>query len=152
VGLQKGDVITKFDGKTVKTPNGLRAWIGVAETDSLHKLSYIRKNGIEHTVNITVGTQEAAFIANLEQLGAKIRPLRSSDNQKSHVRGVFVEGVKADSAAERAGLMAGDVIGGINNEETVTPKKSNDVMVESKGRARLLVYRFGIAIPLFIEQ
>ena len=40
---------------------------------------------------------------------------------------------------------------GINNEETVTPKKPNDVMVESKGRARLLVYRFGIAIPLFIE-
>ena len=151
-GLQKGDVITKYDGRTVKTPNGLRAWIGVSEANSVHKLSYIRKDGIENTVDITVGTREDAFIAGLEQLGATIRPLRASDNQPSHVRGVFVESVAAGSAAEQAGLVAGDVIGGINNEKTETTQKSADVMRESKGRARLLVYRYGVAIPLFIEQ
>jgi len=152
VGLREGDVITKYDGKTVKTPNGLRAWVGVSEQDSVHKLSYIRKDGVEHTVDVTVVSQKDAFIASLEQFGASIRPLQASDNQQSHVRGVYVYGVKAGSAAEQAGLMVGDVIGGINNEPTETMQQSNDVMSESKGRARLLVYRFGVPIPVFIEQ
>lgn len=151
-GLQAGDVITKYDGKTVKTPNGLRAWIGVSEQDSVHKLSYIRKDGIENTVEIKVGTQKDAIIASLEQLGATIRPLRPSDNQPAHVRGAFVESVRPGSAAEQSGLLAGDVIGGINNEEAETMHESNELMSESRGRARLLVYRFGVAIPLFIEQ
>ena len=151
-GLQQGDVITKFDGKTVKTPNGLRAWIGVAETDSVHSLSYIRKDGIEHKVQVKVGTQKQAFIASLGQLGATIRPLRPSDNQDPHVRGVYVKSIEPDSAAERAGLIVGDVIGGINNEPTETMAQSDDAMSVSKGRARLLVYRYGVAIPLFIEQ
>ena len=150
--LQAGDVITKYDGKTVKTPNGLRAWIGVSEQDSVHKLSYIRKDGIENTVEIKVGTQKDAIIASLEQLGATIRPLRPSDNRPAHVRGAFVESVRPGSAVEQSGLLAGDVIGGINNEEAETMHESNELMSVSRGRARLLVYRFGVAIPLFIEQ
>lgn len=44
-GLKTGDVITHFNGKAVKTPHALRAWIGVAAVDRPYKITYIRENG-----------------------------------------------------------------------------------------------------------
>jgi len=151
VGLQAGDVITSFDGKKVKTPNALRAWIGVAETNSTHKLSYIRKDGVEKTVDITVTSSKSSIIQGLEQLGAFIRPTQTGDNLPEHVKGVYVRRITKDSPAERAGLMVGDVISEVNNEEADTMVDSNRLVRKSKGRARLLVYRYGVAIPIIIE-
>ena len=151
-GLQTGDVIVAFDGKKVKTPNALRAWIGVSEANSTHKLTYIRKKGIENTVNITVVDAKTSLIAGLEQLGASIRPLEATDNAPDNVKGLYVYKVAKASPAERSGLMIGDVIGAINNEKADTMQDSDRLVSQSKGRARLLVYRFGVAIPIIIEQ
>lgn len=150
-GLQVGDVISSFDGKKVKTPSALRAWIGVAETNSTHKLSYIRKNGVETTVNIMVNSTKSSIVQGLEELGAFIRPTQAKDNLPEHVKGVYVSRVTKDSPAERSGLMVGDVISKVNNEEAETMKDSNRLVRQSKGRARLLVYRFGVAVPIIIE-
>ena len=38
-GLQVGDVITSFDGRKVKTPTALRAWIGIATPDTSYPLT-----------------------------------------------------------------------------------------------------------------
>lgn len=150
-GLKIGDVITRFNNKTVKTPNALRAWLGVAENNSQHKLSYIRKDGIETTVDITVRDSKAALVANLQQLGAHIRPISASDALPPHVKGVYVKKIDVNSPAERAGLMVGDVIGGINNEVADTMQASSRLVKKSSGRARLLVYRYGAAVPIIIE-
>jgi len=151
-GLKTGDVIVAFDGKKVKTPNALRAWIGVSEANSTHKLTYIRKDGIENTVDITVADAKSLLIAGLEQLGASIRPIESADNVPSNVKGLYVYKVAKASPAERSGLMVGDVIGAINNEKADTMQDSDRLVSQSKGRARLLVYRFGVPIPIIIEQ
>jgi len=151
-GLKAGDVITSFDGRKVKTPNSLRAWIGVTETDTSHRLTYIRKDGIENTVAITVTNATRAAIQSLEQLGASIRPIDAKDELPSHVRGVYVYDIRKNSPAERAGLMVGDVIGHINNKEADTMQSSDRLVKKSKGRARLLVYRHGNDIPIIIEE
>lgn len=151
-GLKAGDVITAFDGKKVKTPHALRAWLGVAETDSTHKLSYIRKDGVENTVNITVADAKSLLVASLEQLGAFIRPLKTEDNAPPNVKGLYVYRVAKDSPAERAGLMVADIIGAINNKQADTMQDSNRLVSQSKGRARLLVFRYGVAIPIIIEE
>jgi len=151
-GLQTGDVIVAFDGKKVKTPGALRAWIGVAETNSTHKLTYIRKNGIENTVNVTIRDQKSAVIAGLQELGAFIRPIQAADNVPANIKGVYVYRIAKDSPAERSGLMVGDVISAINNEEADSMQTSDRLASQSKGRARLLVYRYGVAIPIIIEQ
>lgn len=150
-GLQLGDVITKYDGKVVKTPSALRAWVGVAEADSRHRVSFIRANGIEQTTEVIVGNSEASLVAGLEELGASIRPLVADDNPPPDIRGVYVYAVEKGSPADRAGLVVGDIIGGINNEETTTMAESNALVKESKGRARLLVYRHGAAILVIVE-
>ncbi len=151
-GLQTGDVIINFDGKTVKTPNALRAWVGVAEADTRHRLVYVRENGQPRTTFITVTNAQQAIIEGFDELGAKVRELKPADNQAAHVRGVYVYEVKPGSPAAEAGLEIGDVIGSINNEPSDDMSETKRLVKKSKGRARLLVYRYGIEIPLFIER
>jgi len=151
IGLQKDDVIVSFNGKKVKTPNALRAWIGVASIGKVYKITYIRENGRKRTTNITVQPSKASIISSLEQLGAFIRPTTTQDNLPPNVKGVYVYKITKDSPAERAGLLEGDVIGAINNERANTMQLSDRLVSQSKGRARLLVYRYGVPIPIIIE-
>lgn len=151
-GLKAGDVIVAFNGKKVKTPHALRAWVGVAEVNSTHELTYIRAGGVENTVDITVTDTKSLVITGLEQLGAFIRPIQAADNVPSTIEGVYVSKITKNSPAERSGLMIGDVIGTINDELATTLHEANHLVRQSKGRARLLVYRFGVAIPIIIEQ
>ena len=151
-GLMPGDVITAYSGKTVKSPNALRAWIGVSEANSVHTLTYIRANGVERTVNVTITDAKQAVIQSFGELGAHIRPVKASDNVPDNVQGVYVYKIDKDSAAERSGLQVGDVISSINNEETNTMESSERMTKQSKGRARLQVYRYGADIPIIIER
>jgi len=151
-GLQAGDVITEFGGRKVKTPNALRAWIGVASPGKPYELTYIRENGIENTVEIEITAFKAPVVESLEQLGASVRRITADDNVPSGVNGIYVSGVMDDSPADRAGLQVGDVIGAINNELAKNRHVCDRLVHESKGRARLLVYRYGVPIPVIIES
>ncbi len=151
-GLQAGDVITKFGGRKVKSPNALRAWIGVATPDKPYALTYIRENGIEKTVEIEVTAFKAPVVESLEQLGVSVRKVTEADHVPAGVKGIYVSGVTKDSPADRAGLQVGDVINAINNELAKSKHVCDKLVHESKGRARLLVYRYGVAIPVIIES
>ena len=150
-GLKKDDVIIAFNGKTVKSPTGLRARIGVANIDKTHKVTYIREKGRKKTVQVLVKSSKPALVTSLEELGAFIRPINPKDNVPSDVQGVYVYKIAKGSAAEQAGLLVGDVISSVNSETSESMVDSNRLMTESKGRARLLVYRNGARIPIIIQ-
>lgn len=151
-GLQPGDVITAFDNRKVKTPHALRAWIGVATPGTPYAMTYVRDNGIENTIDIKITAFKAPIVESLEQLGASLRPATSEDNVPRGVRGIYITRVLENSPADKAGLQEGDVIGAINNELATTKHVCDRLITESKGRARLLVYRYGIPIPVIIES
>ena len=151
-GLQAGDVISSFDGRKVKSPNALRAWIGVAQPGKPYALTYVRENGVEKSLNIEVTAFKAPVVESLEQLGASLRRATSDDNIPDGVNGIYVTRVREGSPAAKAGLQKGDVIGAINNELATTKHVCDRLITESKGRARLLVYRYGIPIPVIIES
>ena len=150
-GLLPGDVIIGFNGKTVKTPHALLAWIGVASIDDTHRITYIRKNGRKRRTDITVRSIKNPLVSSLEQLGAFLRPITSADNVPAGITGVYVSKITKDSSAERAGLLVGDILISVNDEVSTTRQKSDQLLNRSKGRARLLVYRFGNTIPIIIE-
>ena len=149
-GLQAGDVISSFDGRKVKSPNALRAWIGVAQPGKPYALTYVRENGVEKSLDIEITAFKAPVVESLEQLGASLRRATSDDNIPDGVNGIYVTRVREGSPAATAGLQKGDVIGAINNELATTKHVCDRLITESKGRARLLVYRYGIPIPVII--
>ena len=149
--LQPGDVITGFAGKKVRSAHGLRAWIGVATPGKAYPLMYVRNDGVEQTKQIKAKAFRLPVVENLEQLGAFIRPANSSDIVPPGVPGVVVFRVIEDSPADRAGLKVGDVIGSVNDELANDKQVCDHLVSEAKGRARLIVYRFGAALPIIIE-
>ncbi|MEP1229413.1 MAG: trypsin-like peptidase domain-containing protein [Litorimonas sp.] len=151
-GLQAGDVITSFDGREIKTPNALRAWIGVATPGKPYPLTYIRENGVENTIEIEVTAFKAPVVESLEQLGVVVRLTTADDNLPAGVKGIYVSRIIEGSPAERAGLQIGDIINAINNEFAASKHVCDRLVSESKGRARLLVYRYGVPIPIIIES
>ena len=151
-GLQSGDVVTHFDGRKVKSPSALRAWIGVATPGKPYEFTYVRENGVEKNVDIAITAFKAPVVESLEQLGVSLRRATSEDNVPRGVSGIYVERVRDASPAAKAGLQVGDIIGEINNELVTTKHVCDRLITEAKGRARLLVYRYGVAIPVIIES
>ena len=151
-GLKSGDVVTHFDGRKVKSPSALRAWIGVATPGKPYAFTYVREKGVEKNIDIAVTAFKAPVIESLEQLGVSLRRATSQDNVPRGVSGIYVERVRDESPAAKAGLQVGDIIGEINNELVTTKHVCDRLITEAKGRARLLVYRYGVAIPVIIES
>ena len=151
-GLQSGDVVTHFDGRKVKSPSALRAWIGVATPGKPYEFTYVRENGVEKNVDIAITAFKAPVVESLEQLGVSLRRATPEDNVPRGVSGIYVERVRDASPAAKAGLQVGDIIGEINNELVTTKHVCDRLITEAKGRARLLVYRYGVAIPVIIES
>jgi len=141
-GLQEGDVITHFNGRKVKSPHALRAWIGVATPGKPYTLTYVRENGVAVKTDIEVTAFKAPVVESLEQLGASLRRATADDNLPRGVEGIYVTRVLSGSPADKAGLQVGDIIGAINNELATTKHVCDRLISESKGRARLLVYRY----------
>jgi len=150
-GLKPGDVIVGYDGKTVKTPNSLRAWIGIAPVDQTVKISYIRENGKKRDANVTIKNTTSALIRSLGQLGASIRPSTAADNLPEKIKGVYLYDLKDDTPAARAGLMVGDVIVAVNNKRATTMQLTDRLVTQSNGRVRLIVYRLGTLFPVILE-
>lgn len=150
-GLRAGDVIVGFEGKGVKTPNSLRAWIGIAPINKSVKINYIRENGKERSVNTTIKSTTSSLTRNLAQLGASIRAQISLDNLPENIKGVYINDIKANTPASRSGLQVGDVIIAVNNERATTMQLTDRLVTQSNGRVRLVVYRSGTLFPVILE-
>jgi serine protease Do len=125
-GLASGDVLREIDGK--KIPNGGMLQVAVSEMTPGTAIELgILRDGKPQTLHLTVGefrnTSEVA--SNGEQgseqkgrLGlavANLTPdLRQQFNVPDRVKGAVIQAVRPGSAAEDAGLTAGDVILGVD--------------------------------------
>lgn len=150
-GLQRGDVIVEFKGKTVLTPNSLRAWIGIAPVNESVTLTYIRENGKKRTVNVTIKNTTSSLIRSLSQLGVSVRSSTLSDNLPEKIIGVYITESKDNTPAARAGLEVGDVIVSVNSKPATTMQLTDRLVTESNGRVRLIVYRMGLLFPVILE-
>jgi serine protease Do len=127
-GVKPGDVIVKFDGKTVENPRVLPALVANTEIGRRVELGVIR-DGAEQTVPIVVGNLAESREARAggggdarlaERLGLELQDLTPALARRLGVRegpGVIITDVKPDSAAARAGLEAGDVIREVNRRQ-----------------------------------
>ncbi|MGB3624039.1 DegQ family serine endoprotease [Ketobacter sp. MCCC 1A13808] len=109
-GIEQGDVLTKLDGKTLKSSAQLRNAVGVRKVGAPVELTLIR-DGKEKVIKAKIGEPSGEQIASTgirKYLdGARLAPSRDP-------KGVLVESLEPGSTAQIAGLRVGDIITSVN--------------------------------------
>ncbi len=147
IGVEPGDVILKFNGKTIARSGELPPMVASLKPGASVTLD-VWRNGAEKTLSGTVGTLEdknevaSADKAELgkARLGVAVRPLSPEEKRSSELSsGVVVEDVAG--AAAKAGVRSGDVILSVNNTPVKSVEQLKELVAKSGKTVALLVQR-----------
>jgi serine protease Do len=161
-GLERGDVVLKFDGRDVRDEHELP--VLVADTPINKKVPVeIVRNGKHLTLEVTVGELKEAPVqtAKAEEPGTNwgmqvgdITPEIASQFHLDIQKGVVVRHVAPDSPAADAGIQPGDLILEVDHDKVASV---NDFLAKAKAAktgsksALLLVERGGTTIYMVIK-
>jgi len=161
-GLERGDVVLKFDGKEVHDEHELPVLVADTPINKSAPIEIVR-NGKHMTLNVTVGELKEAAVqtAKAEEPGTNwgmqvgdITPDIAREFHLSVDKGVVVRHVTPDSPASDAGVQPGDLILEVDREKVATV---NDFLAKAKqdkaaGKsALLLVQRGGTSYYMVIK-
>ncbi len=146
-GLQPGDVVLALNGKRVEKSVDLPRLVGQMKPNDRATLM-VWHEGREKEVALSLGELPTERVALAEKaakaaptrLGVSVRALTDVERTKLEVTGgVVVEQVTGPAA--KAGIQAGDVILGINNQLVNDPEQLKHIVDEAKGKVAVLVQR-----------
>jgi serine protease Do len=152
-GVEAGDVILRFDGKTIERATDLPRIVGSTKPGSKVTMTVWRK-GTQRDLNVTVGELPADRPvarrgeppqrggASANALGLVVSDVPAERLKELRLRGA-VQVDSVDGAAARAGLRPGDLIVAVNNVEVQNAKQFNDLVakLDPKRNVALLVRR-----------
>jgi serine protease Do len=162
-GIEPGDVIVEFNGKTVKNRDELVATVVATRPGSTVPIKIMRDKK-EVTLSITVDELDLDDENNRVQeqqrtstepddqesqgFGITLSPLTADTARRlraQDAQGVLVSDVEQGSPAFRAGIARGDIITRINRQPVRSPQEASRALaqVSSGGTAFLLVLRGG---------
>ena len=160
--LQVGDVIVEFNGKKVMRSSGLPPLVGRAAVGKTAKVTIIR-NKTRKQIKVKIAElpgsiTQAAFTPDADDepeenfaMGMSVRELTNSTRKKLKLEsGVEVTDIVADSSAQEAGIIRGDVITMIDNHVVATVEdfeQITDDLKAGKSVALLVQRRSG---PVFL--
>lgn len=164
-GLEAGDVITKFDGKTIETSSDLPRVVGSTKPNKLVAVEILRKGKIKKLdfrlgemptkdIQITQNKNEPAE-AKANRIGLTLKALTPQQKKKLNGKnGLLVLDTKGIAA--EAGIRRGDVILGLNNSETQSVDQFNKQInaVRSGKTIAVLVLREGstLYVPIKVTK
>ena len=152
-GLEAGDIILKFDGKSIEKSADLPRLVGNTRPGTRSKLTVWRR-GAQRDLSIVVGEFEQEKTAStssdkeeasvsVSSLGLTLTDLTESQKRELKLRaGVRVE--TASDASARAGLREGDVILALSNTEVGSVKEFEAVFARlDKNKPVTVLFRRG---------
>ncbi|MGE0225574.1 MAG: DegQ family serine endoprotease [Acetobacteraceae bacterium] len=131
-GLQPGDIVQSVNGQQVRSPRDLALKIASLKPGEEASLQVLR-SGSTKDIEVKVGEMPRERTASAEQpaqgnrgqLGLALAPLspdmRAQLDVPDGTDGAVIQNVRPGSAAEQAGLKAGDVIVGVGNQTVGSP-------------------------------
>lgn len=145
-GLEPGDVILELDGKEISRSSDLPPMVSSLKPGATVTLD-VWRNGSSRQLTATVGAIKDETVAagdheslGKARLGIAVRPLSADEKRQSELAsGLVVQDVAG--AAERAGVLPGDVIVAVNS----TP-------VNSVEELRSLVEKSGKTVALLVQR
>jgi serine protease Do len=147
-GIEQGDVILSYDGKSVENVTQLRNMVASTEPGDSVKVRVLRNNK-ENELTVKVedlakAQKEIKAQAADEVLGVSVEKVTSQTAKQlglSKPSGVLITAVTPGSPAENAGLQKGDVIFRVNNVSANAPDEFSKLIAEAakEGGVTLLV-------------
>lgn len=145
-GVQTGDVIVGFNGKTITSSAELPLAVADVQPGESAALKVWRK-GSERELQVVVGAapqaqvaQKAPVSGDQSRLGVAVRPLTAEESKQAGVSaGLVVE--QAGGAAAAAGIQAGDVILAVNGTPVTSPAELRAIIQKAGKNAAVLVQR-----------
>jgi len=164
-GIDAGDVILKYDGKSLSTSSELPPLVGASPIGQAARLEVLRQGKIQE-LQVTIGElpedDELAAVpgrstkATANRIGLVVEDLTAEERDQLGIRdgGVMVEGVE-EGPAERAGIRVGDAILMLDNQPIADARQLKDFLdkIEPGRSVAALVQRgdgrmfFAIRIP-----
>jgi serine protease Do len=152
-GIKQGDVIVGFDGKEVAEVHNLPPLVAATPVGKEVGLTVLR-DGKEQTLKIKVGPmpgERAEAPGSEEQApgkwGLALRDLDARTAERLGLNpgdGVLVAAVQPGSAADRAGIRAGDVIQEVNRKKVTSAKEAQaETQKDPTAQTLLLLFRRG---------
>lgn len=157
-GLEVGDIILRFDSRTIERSSDLPRIVGNTAPGSKVTVTVWRR-GQSRDLSITVGELEpdrsarsgsqgrgpsgAAPVPAANALGLGVSDLSEARKAELRIRnGVVIEVV--DGPAARAGLRVGDIILSMNNQEITAARQFNEAVARlDRNRNHILLVRRG---------
>jgi len=160
-GLKQGDVITSYQGSPVEDAVSLQRLVTRTAVGTKAPVKVVR-DGREKDLTVTIGEQPDtvqvakadAAEADYAFAGVAVQDLdRETAKElgiKGKTQGVVVTGVEPESGAEKAGLMAGDVIREINRQPVKSVKEFEkaSAAIKKGDNVLILINRRGNALFL----
>ncbi len=128
-GLQRGDVIVKYNGQKVQDENEFKMWIADSQIGKQSKITVIR-NGQERTFNVIIAEMPVEFTGKAfesdsvawKTIGVAVRKLEKRDFERytyltNTDEGVIVERIKTNAPAFNARIPIGTLIISINGKK-----------------------------------
>jgi len=144
--IERGDIITTYDGVTVRDSNHLRGLVADTAPGTTARLSVLRDKKTMD-LNITIGelpkelakaSRDGSRKGEHALAGLIVENARLSGRSKMS-SGVVVTDIEPDSSAERAGLQKGDVIREINRKPVKDVKDFERLTSQLSPRSTVLV-------------
>jgi serine protease Do len=155
-GVEAGDIIVKFDGKTIEKSSDLPRMVGGTKPGTKSSLTVFRR-GASKELSVTIAEIESdkpAVRASTKEekpkasavgqvYGLSVSDISDAQKKELNIKG----GVKVDAAVEaaaRAGLREGDIILSLANAEVSSVKEFEAIVSkQDKNKALNVLYRRG---------
>jgi len=147
-GIKAGDVITKVNGKMVKSFSELRGKIGSIGAGKKVKITVVRKDGKEKTYKVTLKKSETANI----EAESIHRMLEGAELENSaNGKGVDIPEVSKNTPAAAVGLRSGDLIIGVNRQRVTNIAELRAILKEQDSVFALNIIRGNSSLYLMIR-
>lgn len=115
-GIKSGDVIVSLDGKTINSFAELRAKVATAGAGKKVKMGLLRE-GKPMEVDVELQNSDQSSTS-AETLMPALQGATLNNGEVQGNKGVLIKDVEKASPAAQSGLLAGDMIIGVNSERT----------------------------------